>query len=79
VAAGVGLAAAILREALLGGRYAAEVREQMDWTRAAGVTGVPTVIYNEKFAVVGAQDYAVYRDVAARVAAGRLVSDNALS
>ena len=61
-----------LRTALAGGRHAAEVEEQLSWARDAGVTGVPTVIFSGKFAVVGAQDYAVYRDVAGRVAAGRL-------
>jgi predicted DsbA family dithiol-disulfide isomerase len=72
VAASVGLDAAEARRALDDGRYAAEVQEQLSWARAAGVTGVPTVIYNERFAVVGAQDLAVFRDVAQRVAAGRL-------
>ena len=80
--AGIGLDAAELRLALTDGRYAAEVEEQLAWARAAGVTGVPTVIFsagggsasggNEQFAVVGAQEYAVFRDVAGRVAAGRL-------
>ncbi len=72
IAAGIGLNAGELRLALADGRYAAEVEEQLAWARAAGVTGVPTVIFAEKFAVVGAQDYAVFRDVAGRVAAGRL-------
>jgi predicted DsbA family dithiol-disulfide isomerase len=72
IAAGIGLDAGELRLALTDGRYAAEVEEELDWARAAGVTGVPTVIFAEKFAVVGAQDYAVFRDVAGRVAAGRL-------
>jgi predicted DsbA family dithiol-disulfide isomerase len=72
VADGIGLDAGELRLALAEGRYAAEVDEQLAWARAAGVTGVPTVVFSEKFAVVGAQDYAVFRDVASRVAAGRL-------
>ena len=72
VVAGIGLDADELRLALADGRYAAGVEEQLVWARAAGVTGVPTVVFNEKFAVVGAQDYAVFRDVAGRVAAGRL-------
>lgn len=72
IAAGVGLDADALRTALAGGRYAADVEEQLAWARAAGVTGVPTVIFAEKFAVVGAQEFAVFRDVAGRVAAGRL-------
>ena len=61
-----------LRAALDDGRYAAEVDEQIAWTRAAGITGVPTFIFEEKFALVGAQDYEVFRDVARRVVQGRL-------
>ena len=72
VAAGIGLDAAELRVALAEGRYAVEVEEQLAWARDVGVTGVPTVIFAGKFAVVGAQDYAVFQDVASRVAAGRL-------
>jgi predicted DsbA family dithiol-disulfide isomerase len=76
VGAGVGLDVAELRRALEDGRYAGTVEQELAWARAAGVTGVPTVIYNEQFAVVGAQDEAVFRDVARRVAAGRLESDD---
>jgi predicted DsbA family dithiol-disulfide isomerase len=61
-----------LRGALAEGRYAAEVDRQLAWARATGITGVPTAIFEGKFAVVGAQDYAVVKDVAARIAAGRL-------
>ena len=70
IAAGCGIDAQALRAALEEGRHAAEVQEQIDWSRAAGVTGVPTVIVEEKFAVVGAQDYEVFRDVARRVTSG---------
>jgi predicted DsbA family dithiol-disulfide isomerase len=72
IGAGCGLDAAGLREALSDRGYAAEVEEQITWTRAAGITGVPTFIFEEKFALVGAQDYEVFRDVAKRVAQGRL-------
>jgi predicted DsbA family dithiol-disulfide isomerase len=67
VAASCRLDALVLREALADGRYAAAVDEQMLWARAAGVTGVPTVIYEGRFTVVGAQDYEVFLDVARRV------------
>jgi predicted DsbA family dithiol-disulfide isomerase len=72
IAGACGLDADALRRALDEGRYTARVQEQMDWSRDAGVSGVPTFIFEEKFAVVGAQDYAVFRDVASRVASGRL-------
>jgi len=67
-----GLDADALHEALDDGRYTAEVEEQIAWTRAAGITGVPTFIFEEKFALVGAQDYAVFRDLAKRIVSGRL-------
>jgi predicted DsbA family dithiol-disulfide isomerase len=67
-----GLDADPLREALADGRYAPEVEEQIVWGRAAGISGVPTFIFEEKFALVGAQDYEVFRDVAQRVVQGRL-------
>jgi predicted DsbA family dithiol-disulfide isomerase len=60
-----------LREALLDGRYASGVEEQIAWARAAGITGVPTFIFDERFALVGAQDYEVFRDVAKRVIRSR--------
>ena len=72
VAAAIGLDADELRRAIDDRRYADDVEQQLAWARAAGITGVPTVIFAEKFAVVGAQEYAVVRDVASRVAAGRL-------
>src|SRR6266508_1076588 len=67
-----GLDAEAMRAALDEGRYAAEVEGQIAWTRAAGITGVPTFIFDERFALVGAQDYEVFRDVARRIAEGRL-------
>lgn len=75
VAAGCGLEAEGLREALADGRYTDRIHEQMEWGRAAGVTGVPTVIFNERFAVVGAQDYEVFADIARRIASGKLKAE----
>jgi predicted DsbA family dithiol-disulfide isomerase len=67
IGAGIGLDSAALREALTSHGYATEVQRQMDWSRADGVTGVPTVVFNDRFSLVGAQDYDVFRDVANRV------------
>jgi predicted DsbA family dithiol-disulfide isomerase len=77
VAVNSGLDANELRRALHDRRYADEVERQLAWTRAAGITGVPTTIFSAvegegKFAVVGAQEYAVVRDVASRIASGKL-------
>jgi predicted DsbA family dithiol-disulfide isomerase len=67
VAESCGLDPAALRAALDDGRYAPAVEDQMQWARAAGITGVPTIIYEGRFAIVGAQDYDVFLDVARRV------------
>lgn len=72
VVAGVGVDGDELRAALAEGRYSGEVERQLAWARAAGITGVPTAIFEGKFAIVGAQEYAVVKDVASRIAAGRL-------
>ncbi|MCH8814653.1 MAG: DsbA family protein [Chloroflexi bacterium] len=78
IGAGNGLDAEMLRAALEDGRYASMVEEQIEWGRAAGVTGVPTYIFNEKFALVGAQDYTVFSDLAARIARGALKSEDSV-
>jgi predicted DsbA family dithiol-disulfide isomerase len=62
-----GVDPAALREALDAGRYSAEIEKQMEWSRSNGVTGVPTTIFNGRFAVVGAQDVDLLRDVAGRI------------
>jgi len=67
VASRTGLDANALRAALATHRYAAEVQRQLDWSRAIGVTGVPTVVFDGRFSLVGAQDLDVFRDVAKRV------------
>lgn len=76
IGAGVGLNPAELRRALEDGRFTQSVEQELAWARAVGITGVPTVIFNEQFAVIGAQEYAVFQDVARRVAAGRLQSED---
>lgn len=63
----IGLDPSSLRHALASHRYATEVQQQLDWSRAVGITGVPTVIFNQKFALVGAQDQEVFSSVAHRI------------
>ena len=75
VAEGCGLDAAALGEALADGRYEKTVEEQMAWARNVGLGGVPTFIFEEKFAVVGAQDYDVFADVARRIKSGALQAE----
>ncbi|MEE8369566.1 MAG: DsbA family oxidoreductase [Dehalococcoidia bacterium] len=75
VAAGCGLDADDLRLALAQGRYAAAVDEQIAWSRAVGISGVPTFVINNTYAVVGAQDYETFRDIASRITSGELKAE----
>jgi predicted DsbA family dithiol-disulfide isomerase len=76
IGAECGLDTAALREAMGDGRYVAEVEEQIAWTRVAGITGVPTFIFDEKFALVGAQEYEVFRDLARRIVDRRVAAES---
>jgi predicted DsbA family dithiol-disulfide isomerase len=75
IAADCGLDAAELRAALEDGRFAPTVKEQIEWSRAFGITGVPTFIFDEEFSLVGAQDYEVFRDVARRIVERRVPAE----
>ena len=60
-----GLAETPLREALESGRYRDQVDESVRWARFAGVSSVPTFIFNEEYAIVGAQEYDAFEQVMA--------------
>ena len=72
IAGEAGLDAEALRQALDDGRYAQRVEEQMEWARRTGISGVPTFVFDGRFAVVGAQDYDVFRDIAGRILRGEV-------
>ena len=72
IAGEAGLDAEALRHALDDGRYAQRVEEQMEWARRTGISGVPTFVFDGRFAVVGAQDYDVFRDIAGRILRGEV-------
>ena len=76
ICAECGLDAAELRAALEDGRFARPVEEQIEWSGTAGITGVPTFIFDEKFSLVGAQDYEVFRDVARRIVERRIPAES---
>jgi predicted DsbA family dithiol-disulfide isomerase len=74
VAAATGLDATALREALSSKRYARLIDERTAEARSWGVTGTPTVIFEEgerRFPVAGAQDYQVFEHIAQRFGAPR--------
>ncbi len=56
-----------LRQALDSGQYRERVDEQIQWARSAGVTGVPTFIFDYKYSMVGAQEYPAFQSVIERM------------
>lgn len=56
-----------LRDALAAGTYRAEVDEGIAWSRAIGVTAIPTFIFNERLGMVGAQELPALREMMDRV------------
>ena len=67
-----GLDAQELRQALADGRYTQRVEEQMRWSRQVGIGGIPTFVFNDTFALVGAQEYDVFKNVAQRLLSGEI-------
>ena len=61
VGADAGLDAAALRAALEDGRYRAQVDKAISWSRAIGVTAIPTFVFNERYGMVGAQELDAFR------------------
>ena len=57
-----------LRQALTNGDYRDKVDEQIEWARTVGVTGVPTFIFDYKYAIVGAQEYEAFERVMGTIA-----------
>jgi predicted DsbA family dithiol-disulfide isomerase len=43
-------------------RYTGYVEEQVRWAQQIGVTGVPTYVINDRYAVVGAQPDEVFKN-----------------
>jgi predicted DsbA family dithiol-disulfide isomerase len=49
-------------------KYTAHVADQVRWAYQIGVTGVPTYVINNRYAIVGAQPYEVFKNVLAQIA-----------
>ncbi|MBE0682135.1 MAG: DsbA family oxidoreductase [Anaerolineales bacterium] len=56
-----------LQKVVESGKYTAKVAEQVQWAYQIGVTGVPTYVINDRYAVVGAQPYDVFKDALAQI------------
>jgi len=63
----VGLNAAEMQRDVDGGKYTADVAEQVNWAYQIGVSGVPTYVINDRYAVVGAQPYEVFKNALAQI------------
>jgi predicted DsbA family dithiol-disulfide isomerase len=57
-----GLNADEMQREVEGGKYTANVAEQVNWAYQIGVSGVPTYVINDRYAVVGAQPYEVFKN-----------------
>ncbi|MCK6538894.1 MAG: DsbA family oxidoreductase [Anaerolineales bacterium] len=58
----VGLSADEMQADVESGKYKGKVEEQVRWAYQIGVTGVPTYVINDRYAIVGAQPYEVFRN-----------------
>ncbi|WP_223653070.1 DsbA family oxidoreductase [Hymenobacter psoromatis] len=67
LAAEIGLDADAARQALLAGTYANEVRRDEYEAQQIGVRGVPFFVFEDKYAVSGAQPSAVFAEVLEKV------------
>ena len=57
----VGLDGADMQQVVESGTYTAEVAGQVQQAQLIGVSGVPTYVINDRYAVVGAQPYEVFK------------------
>jgi predicted DsbA family dithiol-disulfide isomerase len=63
----VGLEADEMQRLVEGNKYTDYVEEQVRWAQQIGVTGVPTYVINERYAIVGAQPYEVFKNALAQI------------
>jgi predicted DsbA family dithiol-disulfide isomerase len=64
----VGLDANDMQAVVDSGKYTAQVAEQVRWAQQIGVTGVPTYVINDRYAIVGAQPYEAFKNALAQIA-----------
>lgn len=62
-----GLNGADMQQVVENGKYTREVADQVQWAQGIGVTGVPTYVINDKYAIVGAQPYEVFRNALSQI------------
>ena len=67
VAEEVGLNADEMQHDVESEKYKSNVEEQVRWAYQIGVTGVPTCVVNDRYAIVGAQPYEVFKQALAQI------------
>ena len=67
VAEEVGLNADEMQHDVESEKYKSNVEEQVRWAYQIGVTGVPTYVVNDRYAIVGAQPYEVFKQALAQI------------
>jgi predicted DsbA family dithiol-disulfide isomerase len=63
----VGLGAEEMQGEVESSKYTMDVAKQVEQAYAIGVTGVPTYVINNRYAIVGAQPYENFRNALARI------------
>jgi predicted DsbA family dithiol-disulfide isomerase len=63
----VGLNAEEMKSAVESGKYTANVAEQVQQAYQIGVSGVPTYVINDRYALVGAQSYEVFKNALVQI------------
>ena len=64
----IGLNTDEMQQLVEGNRYTSHVEEQVRWAQQIGVTGVPTYVINDRYAIVGAQSYEVFKNALTQIA-----------
>ena len=64
----VGLDADEMQRDVEAEKYMAEVVDKVRWAYQIGVTGVPTYVINDRYAIVGAQPYEVFKGALEQIA-----------
>ena len=67
VAEEVGLDAEEMQRDVESEKYKLNVEEQVKWAYEIGVQGVPTYVVNDRYAIVGAQPYEVFKNALAQI------------
>jgi len=63
----VGLNADEMQREVEDEKYKVNVEEQVKWAYQIGVSGVPTYVINDRYAVVGAQPYEVFKNALTQI------------